>query len=56
MGRFAANQLSGFQAIEPGHGDVQDHDVWIEFLCPIHSLLAVYGLAADFPFRMRFQQ
>lgn len=54
--RALAQQARGFQAVDPGHGDVQQHQVRLLLLAQLQDLLAVLGLAHHLHVQMLAQQ
>ena len=46
-GRLVADAAHRFQAIEPGHRDIDDGDIRLQLARQLHGLQAVVGLADD---------
>ena len=55
-GRGLADAASGFDAVEEGHADIEDGDVWFELGGFFDGFAAVGGFGADFPAVTRFQE
>lgn len=51
-----AQQTRGFQAVDAGHGDVQQHQIRMQVVALLQHLLAVFGLADHLDVRMFTQQ
>lgn len=51
-----AQQPRGFQAVDAGHGDIQQHQVRVQLFALLQHLLAVFGLANHLDLQMLAQQ
>ena len=56
FGEGFADAAHGFDAVEAGHGDVEDHDIGVELLGEFEGALAALGFSDDFDFPVGSEQ
>jgi hypothetical protein len=56
LGSVAADEFGGGEAVHGGHGDIEEDYVGLKLGGFFNGVAAVFGFAADFPFRVKREE